>query len=238
MSNSELKEILKRIADNDNTAFDDLYKNYSKVIFGIALSLLKNEENCNDIVQLVMSKLYTMSKEQFPTSHELTWLYTVTKNEALQFVRKEHPYVPFEDIIDMVSGTDELSRTVDMDTYRDMIKSLDEQSKAIVTLKVIAGFTHKEIGELLHIPTGTIQWKYHIAIHKLRIVLTNLSMFIISLSYTIWQYIKLQEPTAGAPEGVPISELPISFLIMCVVTGLLGAALMFVLKKRTKNPKK
>ena len=237
MSNSELKEILQRIVDKDDTAFDDLYKGYSKVIFGIALSFLKNEDNCHDIVQLVMSKLYTMPEKNFPTSHELTWLYTVTKNEALQFVRKEHLHIPLDDIIDVASSTDELSSLINMDTYRNMIKSLDEQSKAIVTLKVIAGFSHKEIGKMLHIPTGTVQWKYHTAVHKLRLVLTNFVLFVLSLTTTVWRYIKLQEPLAGAPENELITALPISFIAMCVVTGLLGISLVLLIKKRKIIPK-
>ena len=206
MSNAELKLILQRIADKDNTAFDDLYKDYSKVIFGIALSLLKNEENCKDIVQLVISKLYTMQKESFPSSHELTWLYTVTKNEALQYLRKEHFYIPLDDILNISNGTDDFSHVVDMDKYRDMIEPLDEQSKTIVTLKVIAGFSHKEIGKLLHMPIGTVQWKYHMAVNKLRITLAN---FIVSFAsaFSGYAYIRIKEGMYGG------SQLPIKMFI-------------------------
>lgn len=205
MSNAELKEILQRIVNNDQSAFTDLYNNYSKVIFGIALSVLKNEENCYDVIQLVMSKLYTMPKERFPTSHELTWLYIVTKNEALQLIRKEHLHIPLDDIIDLASGTDELSQAMDMDIYRTMIKSLDEQSKAIVTLKVIAGFSHKEIGGLLHIPTGTVQWKYHLAVHKLRIALANFVLFVIfGLADVVYFFTKPVDIwTEGGTPGIP-----------------------------------
>jgi DNA-directed RNA polymerase specialized sigma24 family protein len=93
-----------------------------------------------------MSKLFALPKENFPTSHELTWLYTVTKNETLQFMRKERLHIPLDDVLDIASGTDDFSHIIDIDKYRDMIKTLDEISKAIVTLKVISGFSHKEIG--------------------------------------------------------------------------------------------
>lgn len=223
MSNAELKDILQRIADNDRAAFDDLYKDYSKVIFGIALSLLKNEENCNDVLQLVMSKLFIMPKEKFPTSHELTWLYTVTKNEALQFMRKERPTVPLDDIFEMTSGMDELSRAMDMATYRDMIKSLDEQSKAIVTLKVIAGFSHREIGKLLHMPTGTVQWKYHMAVHKLRTAITNFVLFVIfGLTDVIYYINKPRQGSSpsrpdGVPSGIDLSQVDVTVLLLAVL---------------------
>jgi len=231
VSNAELKEILQRIAEKDNAAFDDLYKGYSKVIFGIALSLLKNEENSHDVVQLVMSKLYTMSKEKFPTSHELTWFYTVTKNEALQFIRKEHINVPLDNILNMVSGTDELSHAIDMDAYRDMIKSLDEQSQAIVTLKVIAGFSHKEIGKMLHMPTGTVQWKYHVAVNKLRIAITNFVLFVMfGLGDLVFISIIKSRPQSAPsrPEGVSgVIDVPVTDIIFYSLTAL--ALLMLII---------
>lgn len=245
MSNAELKSILQRIADKDNSAFDDLYKGYSKVIFGIALSLLKNEENCNDIVQLVMSKLYTMSKESFPTSHELTWLYTVTKNEALQFLRKEQSYIPLDNILDMVSGTDDFSHVVDMETYRAMIKSLDEQTKAIVTLKVVAGFSHREIGKLLHMPTGTVQWKYHTAVHKLRIALANFALSILFGYKGITYFIDRFTPKGGII-GSPLPQTIKDFVFADYVhIGLCALALStiiiaasFLIKSFFKTPTK
>ena len=221
LNNAKLRNILQRIADKDNTAFDDLYKGYSKVIFGIALSLLKNEENCNDIVQLVMSKLFTMPKESFPTSHELTWLYTVTKNEALQFLRKEKLHIPLDDVLDMSSGIDDFSHVVDMDKYRDMIKSLDEKSQAIVTLKVIAGFSHKEIGKLLHTPIGTVQWKYNMAVNKLRITLANFVIFIASSLFG-YAYIRIRESMYGGGE-LPIEifkKIIFSNWIFATITGI------------------
>lgn len=245
MSNNELKEILKRIKDNDTTAFNDMYEGYSKVIFGVALSILKDADNCNDVVQLVMSKLYTLPKEHFPTSHELTWLYTVTKNEALQLIRKEHLHIPLDEIIDVASGRDELSHVMDMDTYRNMIKSLDEQSRAIVTLKVIAGFSHKEIGELLRIPTGTVQWKYHMAVHKLRIALANFALFVVfSIADMIYFFTKPVDIwTEGGIPGIPslidrimgIDYITITLSILALLT--LTVSLIFYFKSFKKPTK-
>lgn len=243
MSDADLKTILHRLADSDNTAFDDLYKGYSKAIFGIALSVLKNAENSNDIVQLVMRKLLTMPKESFPSSHELTWLYTVTKNEALQFIRKEHLHIPLDGILDMANEADDLSHVIDMDTYRNMIKSLDEQSKTIVTLKVIAGFSHKEIGKLLHMPTGTVQWKYHMAVNKLRIALSNFILFIL---FGLWDIIYfLYKPNNNMNEGgVPdtpdiiFPSIDNQFIIVAVLAllSLVFSILFFIKsKKRQQN---
>jgi len=229
MGNKELKILFQKIADKDNTAFDDLYKDYSKVIFGVALSVLKREDGCQDVVQLVMSKLYTMPKELFPDSHELTWLYTVTKNEALQLIRKEHFHVPIDDVLDLAAEKDEISKAIDMDEYRSMIKSLDDQSQAIVTLKTIAGFSHKEIGKLLHLPTGTVQWKYHKAIHKLRIALSNFVLFILfGLGIGVRQLFK-ESISGGSAGGKPIGGSSDSSPIERAIEGIDSGNIDFII---------
>ena len=55
-----------------------------------------------------------------------------------------------------------------------MIKGLNEDQRLIVTLKVIGGFTHKEIAQMLQKPIGTVQWIYNVSIKKLRIALSSL----------------------------------------------------------------
>lgn len=72
--------------------FENVYKKYNKMLYGIAFSILKNKEDSEDIVQTVFSKLYTMDKNKMPKDKETTWLYTVTKNEVLLFLRKKNGF--------------------------------------------------------------------------------------------------------------------------------------------------
>ena len=41
--------------------------------------------NSEDIVQIVFSETYTLDKNKLPTNKEVSWLYTLTKNETLKF---------------------------------------------------------------------------------------------------------------------------------------------------------
>ena len=59
------------------------------MIYGVAFSILRNNENSEDIVQIVFSKLYGLDKDKIPKNKETTWLYSVTKNEALMLLRKK-----------------------------------------------------------------------------------------------------------------------------------------------------
>ena len=84
----QLKELFIEIKNNNKIAFEKLYKQYNKLVYGIAFSILKNNQDSEDIVQNVFTKLYTMDKSKLPNNNEATWIYSVTKNETLNFLQK------------------------------------------------------------------------------------------------------------------------------------------------------
>ena len=121
-----------------------------------------------------------MSIDKIPDNNELTWLYTITKNQTIDYLRKQHNNIDIDNIYDIPEQNDKISEIIDIDTYNSMINCLNEDEKEIVSLKILGNFTFKEIGLMLNIPTGTAQWKYYKAVHTLKIFLSNLSMFVIT----------------------------------------------------------
>lgn len=88
INDTQLKEILIEIKHNNKIAFEKLYNQYNKLVYGVAFSILKNKQDSEDIVQNVFMKLHTIDKNKLPSSNESTWLYSVTKNETLNFLQK------------------------------------------------------------------------------------------------------------------------------------------------------
>ena len=121
-----------------------------------------------------------MPTDKIPDNNELTWLYAITKNQTIDYLRKQHNNIDIDDIYDIPEQNDKISEIIDIDTYNSMINCLNEDEKEIVSLKILGNFTFKEIGLMLNIPTGTAQWKYYKAVHTLKIFLSNLSMFVIT----------------------------------------------------------
>jgi RNA polymerase sigma factor (sigma-70 family) len=76
-----------------------LYDRHIHKVYGTSLKYLKNEDNSKDIVMAVFEKiaikLKTIEVQQFEG-----WLYMVTKNECLQWLRKQkgQKEISFEDI--------------------------------------------------------------------------------------------------------------------------------------------
>ena len=74
----ELNELFLELKGvNKDIAFQKIYTQYNKLIYGIAFGILKNKEDAEDIVQIFFSKLYTIEKEKLPREKIASWIYTV-----------------------------------------------------------------------------------------------------------------------------------------------------------------
>lgn len=180
LNEGELKELFIEIKHNNKIALEKLYNRYNKLVYGIAFSILKNKEDSEDVVQTVFSKLYVLEKDKLPTDKIGTWLYTVTKNEALLLLRKNNNDVNLDTIYDLEDENNEIDKFINKDSYNRLINGLNQKEQEVVSLKILSNFTFKEIGELLGESANTIKWRYYKSIYSLRIMLSNLGMFIIT----------------------------------------------------------
>ena len=181
----ELKELFIEIKHGNNIGFEKLYKKYRNLVYGIAFSLLKNKHDSEDIVQIVFTKIYSTDKSKLPVKNEASWLYSVTKNETLNFLKKKKDDISLDDIYEIPDNNNELIKLIDQDNYNRLISKLDNIEKEIVSLKILANFSFEEIAKLLNKPTGTIKWKYYKSINTLKLLLSNLSMFIVTFLSSI-----------------------------------------------------
>ena len=89
MQNNDIKKILELVKEKNQSGFDLLYQHYFRFLFSIAYSVLNSEEDSYDVIQSVMLRFYQLDQNLFPSDHELSWLKTVVKNEALMHLRRE-----------------------------------------------------------------------------------------------------------------------------------------------------
>ena len=196
VNEDELKELFIEIKHNNKIAFEKLYNRYNKLVYGIAFSILKNKPDSEDVVQTIFSKIYTLEKDKLPTDKVGTWLYKVTKNETLLFLRKKDNNIDLDTIYNLKNENNEIDQFISRDSYNKLINSLNSKEQQIVSLKILSNLTFDEIGKLLGESTNTVKWRYYKAIYALKITLSNLGMFIITFVLGI---ITLKEQKKGAP---------------------------------------
>ncbi len=175
--------------DKKKIIFEELYKKYSNIVYKIAFSILKNEDNAKDIMQCVFLKIYKIPKENLPSTGEMSWLYTVTKNEALNYINKKYNKdISLNEVSDISKECLELQKVLEDEKINRLLKNLNDEEKEIVKLKIIGNFSFKEIAKMLGKSESTIKWKYYKSLNIIKVLITNIAICVISLGI----YIKLK----------------------------------------------
>ena len=152
INTKELHQIFVNLRENREKSFNELYEKYGKLVYAISFSILKNKENSEDIMQIVFTKIYKLENSKLSEANETSWLYTLTKNEALNYIKKQRNTVNLDDIIDIPYEDNELQKIIDKDSYNRIIEKLDEKEREIINLKVLGDMKFKDISKLLDMP--------------------------------------------------------------------------------------
>jgi len=80
--------LIEKLKNGDASSFEVIYKSHYRRIFHFALQYLHDEEVCSNIIQDVFSSLWD-NREKFTIESNLNaWLFTVTKNKCLKYLRE------------------------------------------------------------------------------------------------------------------------------------------------------
>ncbi len=193
----KVHEDFVKLKANKGEYFGDFYNNNYKLVYRICFSILKNTENSEDMAQSVFEKILKMKEDELPTEYESSWLYTVSKNECLQLIRKTKAHQnenQDEEVLENVkSDSNELDDAIENEDYNKMVKKLNKKQEQIVSLKVVSDFTFKEIGQIMSMPIATVQWYYYSSIKSLKAAMANFAMFLVALAIGIKYMGKEQE---------------------------------------------
>lgn len=185
INKKDIKILFNKLKEGDKEALKEIYNKCNKIVYGIAFSILKNRDNSEDIVQIVFMKIMNMSKDLLPIKNEMSWIYSLTKNETLNYIRKQKNVVNIEEAYFLLEEDKEIEKIIEKDSYNNLIKKLPEKDREIISLKILSNMSFREISNLLNIPIGTVQWRYYTALHSLKLMIGNISMFILTLSIFI-----------------------------------------------------
>jgi RNA polymerase sigma-70 factor (ECF subfamily) len=135
-----------------------------------ALSLTRNEEDSNDLVQETMLKAFTY-KDRFQENTNLkAWLYTIMKNIFINNYRRN---VKAKTILDHSPNTyyinlPQNSKSVDPDSQLSFKEIAENLNKLDIEYRIpltmyFEGFKYKEIADELNLPIGTVKSRIFLA---------------------------------------------------------------------------
>ena len=99
LQEQRLHEALLRLAAGEIDAMSVLYENSKTAVFALALSILKNRQDAEDILHDTFVQLYRMADRYDRGGRPLSWILTMTRNLCLmQLRRKSRTEVSAEDL--------------------------------------------------------------------------------------------------------------------------------------------
>lgn len=163
MSTKEMDALLCKIAEGDNVAFEEFYIRTKKGVYAFLRSYFNNHADAEDAMQTVYLKVKRGIASYRAGTNGRAWLLQIAKNHAISEIKKRKNEVSTEDVEIVVEPTPVEGTVTDA-----MERVLSQEERQIVTLHVLWKYKHREIGEMLGCPTGTVTSKYKRAIKKLQ----------------------------------------------------------------------
>ena len=141
--------------------FDNIYEEYFDRVYYKVLSVVKNDDDAEDICQETFISVYKNLSKFREESNIYTWIYRIAINKTYDFFKKRK--LEFEINDDVLS----LPEDINFDTtviLEEKLKLISEKEKEIVVLKDIYGYKLKEIAEMKNMNLSTVKSVYYKAL--------------------------------------------------------------------------
>jgi RNA polymerase sigma-70 factor (ECF subfamily) len=181
------KEIVKRAKTGDRQAISLLVTKYSERVYNLALRILRNREDAEDVLQ----ETFLTVLEKFDTfdgrSAFFTWLYRIATNASLMKLRrKKLVFTEFPDNPDLERGIENLvfidwsqdptARIQDEEVKKVLDKAINELPEIYRTVFILRDLEYlsiKETGKILEISEENVKIRLRRARLFLRDKLSN-----------------------------------------------------------------
>jgi RNA polymerase sigma-70 factor, ECF subfamily len=164
-------ELVSAIRAGDQTAMAALYDRYSSVVYSVALRVLADTGAAEDIQQDVFMQLWRNPGAFDASRGNLGgWLAVITRNRAIDALRKRRPESDVEDVVlsvvpDMASEAD---RSRIAEKVRVLLGSMPSTQRSALEMAYFEGLTHTEIAAKTGEPLGTIKTRIRAGLTALR----------------------------------------------------------------------
>lgn len=167
MDVDEIKELIKRIAKQDEKALEELFERTKNQLYKVAKEYLNDKMYIDDVISEGYLKIYKKSKMYNEKYNGYNWMYEIVKNIAIDYNRKHKKEIKIEEIYVGKKGLEKGTR----EKIRQAMKILDEREYEIIYLRIWENRTLQTIAEGMEYNITGVYRIYKGALEKLRKVL-------------------------------------------------------------------
>jgi RNA polymerase sigma-70 factor (ECF subfamily) len=161
-------EFLRRLRTGEALAFEQMVRAYQHRVFGVALRMLRNAAEAEEVAQETFLRAHRSLLEFRGDAKLSTWLYAIASRLCLTRLGSSERSM-------IRQGEDSMSRLPhDADSpdavleqteleaaLHRAIAELPDDRRIVVVLRDLEGLSYEEIAEALDLPTGTVRSRLH-----------------------------------------------------------------------------
>lgn len=162
------EELVLRIKNGDEHAFEQLYEAYKGPIANLLYRLCFDRERVDDLMQEIFVRVWRGCQTFRGASKVSTFIFRIAYNHWISESRKPRgrsvPLAGIEgkDPSDVALGHERMNQV------QEAIKQLPENDRIILVMSEYNGLSYEEIGEILGLPVGTVKSRMFYALQHLR----------------------------------------------------------------------
>ena len=181
MENNNDDYYIAKTLNGDTQSFGILVKNYQTMVFSLALKMVKQREEAEEVAQDTFIKAFKSLPKFNGTSKFSTWLYKIAYNTCLDRIKgnkKYHNNVEIDEISgDALSSVESIFEGIERqersEIIQDCMSKLPDDERVILHLFYFDEQSLKEIQEVLSIAESNIKVKLFRARKKLFTIFKN-----------------------------------------------------------------
>ena len=163
--------LLALVQRGDEPAMASLFDRYSKVVYSVALRVLRDPASAEDVLQEIFMQIWRSPDSFVATRGSLGgWLAVVSRNRSIDALRRRRPSESVDDIVlaSPYNLASEAERNSMIEKARSVIVLLPAEQRKTLEMAFFDGLTHSEIAEMTGDPLGTVKTRIRSALLSLR----------------------------------------------------------------------
>lgn len=161
--------LLIGIANEDIDSLRRLYDLMHRAVFAYALSILKDREEAEDVMQDCFLKIRSAAHLYEPRGKARAWIFKIVSNLCMMKLRSRRKQIssPIEELHDLPAFEDCGDATLRA-TLEAAFRVLSDDDRGIIVLHAVSGLTFRQIAGIRDMPLATVLSRYHRGLAKLR----------------------------------------------------------------------
>jgi RNA polymerase sigma-70 factor, ECF subfamily len=170
------KQLFQDLKAGQTSALNALYQRYAPIVYGLALQILKESQEAEDVTQDIFISLWK-SDAYDPTRGSLgSYLTTLTRSRSIDKLRSRGRKLKFLErwgqIMPLDTGPSSLMEQVSFrersERVREALSQIPENQRQALELVYFGGYSQVEIAQQYQVPLGTVKSWLRLGLVKLR----------------------------------------------------------------------